>query len=88
VNIPGIINSAVMTVEPTGASASNLEANKDSIIIIKSLITNLSSNTRNAKVKTLQTLLKKEGYFTYPYITNYYGSYTKQAVDKFLKNNK
>ncbi len=36
----------------------------------------------------LQTILKKLGYFTYPKITNYYGSYTADAVGRFQKANK
>ncbi len=36
----------------------------------------------------LQTILKRLGYFTYPRITNYYGSYTSDAVGRFQKANK
>ncbi|MFA5109545.1 MAG: hypothetical protein WC458_03305, partial [Patescibacteria group bacterium] len=54
-------------------------------LIIQSLINTLKPNTRDPKVKTLQTLLKKYSYFTFPYTTTYYGIYTQRAVDKFLK---
>ncbi|MDD4289907.1 MAG: DUF5011 domain-containing protein [Patescibacteria group bacterium] len=39
-------------------------------------------------VAKLQTLLKKLKYFTYSRITNYYGSYTLNAVKKFQRANK
>lgn len=36
-------------------------------------------------VKALQQILKELGYFTYPYVTSYYGSMTKEAVIKYQK---
>ncbi|MFA5109709.1 MAG: peptidoglycan-binding protein, partial [Patescibacteria group bacterium] len=57
-------------------------------LIIQSLINTLKPNTRDPKVKTLQTLLKKYSYFTFPYTTTYYGTYTQRAVKRFLGNNK
>lgn len=39
-------------------------------------------------VKTLQTLLKKMGYFKYPNVTTYFGSGTKQSLIQYQKANK
>ena len=39
------------------------------------------------EVKQLQTKLKKLGYFTYQYITGYFGPITKQAIKDFQKAN-
>ena len=43
--------------------------------------------TTNTGVKTLQTELKKMGYFTYPYLTTFYGAATKAAMVKYQKAN-
>ena len=43
--------------------------------------------TTNAGVKTLQTELKKMGYFTYPSLTTFYGAATKAAMVKYQKAN-
>lgn len=45
----------------------------------------LTIGSTGTDVKQLQTILKKLGYFTYPKITGYFGSITKQAVIKFQK---
>ncbi len=39
------------------------------------------------EVKAIQSFLKKEGSFTYPTATGYYGSGTKESVKKYQKNN-
>jgi hypothetical protein len=44
---------------------------------------NLKWSDSGDEVKRLQTLLKKLGFFTYPDITGYYGSITRQAVLDF-----
>ena len=38
-------------------------------------------------VITLQTVLKKRGYFTHPYITDYFGPATEEAVKAFQQDN-
>jgi len=43
----------------------------------------LSYGSVGQEVRDLQTLLKDLGYFTYPYITGYYGNITVQAVKDF-----
>ncbi len=43
----------------------------------------LTLGSVGTEVRELQTLLKNLGYFTYPAITGYYGSVTKEAVKKF-----
>ncbi len=48
----------------------------------------LKPRSVGSDVIQLQTILKKLGYFTYPRITNYYGSYTSDAVGRFQKANK
>ncbi|MFH1789918.1 MAG: peptidoglycan-binding protein [bacterium] len=43
---------------------------------------------KGKEVENLQNILKDLGYFTYPTITGYFGSATKEAVVKFQKKNK
>lgn len=47
--------------------------------------TNLSLGSLGTEVRQLQTKLKTLGFYTYPYITGYYGSITQQAVKAFQK---
>ncbi len=39
----------------------------------------------NSKVKEMQILLRKKGFFKHPTNTNYYGQVTKEALDNYLK---
>jgi hypothetical protein len=48
----------------------------------------LSLGSKGEEVTKLQTLLKELGHYTYPSITGYYGSLTKEAVIKFQTANK
>jgi len=48
----------------------------------------LKVGSTGADVKVLQTLLKKLGYFTYPNITSYFGTITKQSLIKYQTANK
>lgn len=47
----------------------------------------LKRGSKGTEVKTVQTTLKKLGYFTYPKATGYYGSITELAVKHFQKAN-
>ncbi|MBY6037117.1 peptidoglycan-binding protein [Fictibacillus nanhaiensis] len=47
----------------------------------------LKFGSRGAEVVQLQTRLKNLGYFTYPMITDYFGSVTEESVEKFQKEN-
>jgi len=44
---------------------------------------NVNYGSKSKEVIELQKRLKKEGFFTYPYFTEYYGPVTKQAVLKY-----
>ncbi len=48
----------------------------------------LTLGSTGAEVSELQKLLKRLGYFTYPAITKFFGSVTRQAVVAFQKANK
>lgn len=45
----------------------------------------LKFGSKGTQVMQLQTRLKKLGYFTYPMITDYYGTVTEESVEKFQK---
>jgi len=45
-----------------------------------SVSTPLCRHDKNADVTTLQQYLKSAGYFTFPYITGYFGPHTQAAV--------
>lgn len=47
----------------------------------------LKFGSKGTQVKQLQTRLKNLGYFTYPMITDYYGTVTEDSVEKFQKVN-
>ncbi|MES2006498.1 MAG: peptidoglycan-binding domain-containing protein, partial [Patescibacteria group bacterium] len=47
----------------------------------------LSVGSKGDDVSYLQTFLKAKNYFTYPTITGFYGSMTKNAVAAFQKDN-
>jgi peptidoglycan hydrolase-like protein with peptidoglycan-binding domain len=49
--------------------------------------TSLKVGSRGSDVVQVQSTLQKLGYFTYPVATGYYGSYTKEAVKNFQKDN-
>ena len=51
------------------------------------LTRSLEIGSRGKDVSALQAFLKGEGYFTYPTITGYFGSFTEQAVILFQKSN-
>lgn len=48
----------------------------------------LKIGSRGTEVSKLQQKLKQLGYFTYPEITDYYGTFTAEAVRKFQEKNK
>jgi peptidoglycan DL-endopeptidase LytE len=48
----------------------------------------LKIGSRGTEVSKLQQNLKQLGYFTYPEITDYYGTFTAEAVRKFQQQNK
>ncbi|MFB5166758.1 peptidoglycan-binding protein [Parageobacillus toebii] len=48
----------------------------------------LKIGSRGMEVSKLQQKLKQLGYFTYPEITDYYGTFTAEAVRKFQEKNK
>lgn len=47
----------------------------------------LRTGSRGTEVKSVQSTLKKMGYFTYPNVTGYFGVYTTKAVKSFQKAN-
>lgn len=47
----------------------------------------LKFGSRGAEVMQLQTRLKNLGYFTYPMVTDYFGTVTEESVEKFQKAN-
>ncbi|MFA5109416.1 MAG: peptidoglycan-binding protein [Patescibacteria group bacterium] len=86
-NNTSLINGSTSTTSQTpvtGNTPSTISSSDRQTI--QSLINTLKPNTRDPKVKTLQTLLKKYSYFTFPYTTTYYGTYTQRAVKRFLGN--
>ncbi|MDO9509831.1 MAG: SpoIID/LytB domain-containing protein, partial [Candidatus Magasanikbacteria bacterium] len=52
---------------------------------ILTLINSVKMGETSTKVKELQALLRKEGFFKYSSDTGYYGTVTKQAVEDYLK---
>ncbi|MFC0187300.1 NlpC/P60 family protein [Fictibacillus aquaticus] len=48
----------------------------------------LKPGMKHGEVKELQAALKKTGHFTYPKLTNHYGTYTQAAVKKFQRHTK
>ncbi|TDT52008.1 SpoIID/LytB domain-containing protein [Fonticella tunisiensis] len=47
----------------------------------------LKKGVKGEEVRELQSILKRMGYFKYPFITNYYGVITENAVIAFQKDN-
>jgi peptidoglycan hydrolase-like protein with peptidoglycan-binding domain len=47
----------------------------------------LKFGSKGPEVMQLQTRLKNLGYFTYPMITDYFGTVTEESVEKFQKEN-
>jgi hypothetical protein len=48
------------------------------------LYSEVAIGTTGENIKDLQRFLRQEGFFTYPYITGYYGNITKTAQDNYL----
>ncbi|KDR96780.1 Putative peptidoglycan binding domain-containing protein [Peptoclostridium litorale DSM 5388] len=62
--------------------ASGTAAFADGQLLSKSIY---KTGTRDEDVQVIQKALKKDGLFTYPKLTNYYGSITENAVKSFQK---
>lgn len=52
-------------------------------VVLKTLTENLQMGESKEAVKNLQTILQRHGFFTYPYITDFYGNETRKAVLAF-----
>jgi len=68
------------TVAPKVSTPSVLTQSSDGCVLLPR---NLLLNTRDTSVTLLQQFLRKQGYFSYPENTDYYGSLTRDAVVSF-----
>ncbi|KIL42401.1 hydrolase Nlp/P60 [Gordoniibacillus kamchatkensis] len=79
---------AVKTLRTLALSAAILAAGASGAALFptaraEAATTSLAQGASGADVSALQTSLKALGYFTYPSVTGYYGTYTMQAVSSF-----
>jgi len=79
-----ILASKTGYTEEAGATLAMLiEGTKSDAVL--TLAAKVKIGQTNSKVKELQILLRKEGFFKHPSNSGYYGAVTKQALDNYVK---
>ncbi len=70
------------TVNPQPSSGGQTQSSSQS-----PSVTNIAQGASSQGVQTIQQFLQAEGSFTYPTVTGYYGTITKNAVENFQQKN-